>query len=138
MQESSAARTGGAGVVAHAPHPHALPFYTVPDDALEMGASLGNSALWVNTKGTGAVERVFCVDLGQSLLNMIAIRYAGPAHRPFGRSDDGARADESDTCVSYRQAGPGSFEIHPAYQRHCFPIAGFVQVTETTFVPLTG
>src|SRR5579884_2787841 len=82
MQESSAARTGGAGVVAHAPHPHALPFYTVPDDALEMGASLGNSALWVNTKGAGAVERVFCVELGQSLLNMIAIRRAGKLRDP--------------------------------------------------------
>src|SRR5579883_332387 len=138
MNQTSMAVTTASGVVAHRPHLHALPFYTVPDDALEMGASLGNSALWVNTKGAGAVERVFCVELGQSLLNMIAIRYAGPAHRPFGRSDDSERAGENDACVSYRQAAPGSFEIHPAYQRHCFPIAGFVQVTETTFVPLTG
>ena len=138
MNQTSMAATTASGVVAHRPHLHALPFYTVSDDALEMGVSLGNSAIWVNTKGTGAVDRVFSVDLGQSLLNMIAIRYAGPAHRPFGRPDDGESADERDACVSYRQAAPGSFEIHPAYQRHRFPIAGFVQVTETIFVPLTG
>src|SRR5579875_2057290 len=132
MQESSAARTGGAGVVAHAPHPHALPFYTVPDDALEMGASLGNSSLWVTTKGTGAVERVFSIDAGQSFINAIAIRYASPGHRlqpgAGGTPHLSGNGRDDPDYVGLRQDVPGTFELHPAYQRHTFTIGGAIAV----------
>src|SRR5438874_12649119 len=138
MQESATARTTGGSVVTHQPQTHALPSYTLPDDALAMGASLGNSAIWINTKGTGAVERIFSVDVGQSLTNAIAIRYAGPGHRPFEEPAGHGQAHDMSSYVSLRSAAPGTFEIHPAYQRHRFAIAGFVGVAETTFLPMTG
>ena len=145
MQESATARTTGGSVVTHQPQPHALPSYTLPDDALAMGASLGNSALWVNTKGTGAIERVFSVDVGQSLAGAITIRYAGTDPYP-GTCTDGGSApaaiapDGRDPALyaGLHPAEPGTFEIHPAYQRHHFTLAGTVRVSETTFVPLTG
>jgi len=141
MQESSSARTGAAGVVTHTLQPHALPFYTVPDDALEMGASLGNSSLWVTTKGTGVIDRVFSVDAGQSLINTMTVRYASPGHRLQTGIDGKARLSSAEgggpSFISLRQDVPGAFEIHPAYQRHSFSVAGGIAVTETTFVPLT-
>ncbi len=135
QHDPTAPRSGD--VVGHRPHLHALPSYQVPDNALEMGASLGNRSLWVNTKGTGAVERVFSVEIGQTLLGAMAICYASAGHHPFERTDRDSKVRISPD-VGLRPALPGTFEIHPAYQRHRFTIAGFVQVTETVFLPLTG
>ena len=155
MQESSTTRTSNS-VVAHTPHLRELPYYTVPDDGLEMGASLGNNAVWVTTKGTGAIDRVFAVELGQCLFNAIFIRYAGPGYRLHSDVEaDSATDSTPDTSmggvpasasasaeprpsfVGLRPDTPGVFEIHPAYQRHLFTIAGYIEVKETVFVPLT-
>src|ERR687883_357309 len=138
MQETVGAHLSTDSVVTHKLHVHALPFYTVPANALEMGASLGNSAIWINTKGTGAVERIFSVDVGQSLTGAISIRYAGPGHRPFEEPAGHGQGHEMSSHVSLRPAAPETFETPPAYQRHRFSIAGFVGVAETTFLPLVG
>jgi Bacterial alpha-L-rhamnosidase 6 hairpin glycosidase domain len=138
MQVDARAHPSTDSVVTHKLHVHALPFYTVPANALEVGASLGNSAIWINTKGTGAVERIFSVDVGQSLTGAISIRYAGAGHRPFEEPAGHSQGHEMSSHVSLRPAAPGTFEIHPAYQRHRFSIAGFVGVAETTFLPLVG
>ncbi len=37
--------------------------------------------------------------------------------------------------IHMRQETPGQFEIHPAYQRHTFDLAGNVKIEETVFVP---
>src|SRR5437764_3926074 len=138
MHETVRAHLSTDSVVTHKLHVHACPSYSVPDNALEVGASLGNSAVWINTKGTGAVERIFSVDVGQSMSGAISIRYAGPGHRPFEEPAGGREGHEMSSHVSLRPAAPGTFEIHPAYQRHRFSIAGFVGVAETTFLPLVG
>lgn len=113
-----------------------LPSYTVSDEALSMGASLGNSAVWVTTLATGAIQHVFDVESGQDLLETIFIRYATTGHRPLeGR----ASHDTGETSyVGLSQVGPGTLEIHPAYQRHSFNTAGSVAISETVFVPLFG
>ena len=142
MHETVTAGTSPGGVVAHAPHPHALPFYTTPDDALEFGASFGNSALWVTTKGTGAIDRVFSIDAGQTLINNISIRYASPGHRI--QTDDHGVCHISSvdphgaSYVSLCQDTPGTFEIHPAYQRHSYVLTDAIGVTETVFLPLAS
>src|SRR5438105_15512213 len=104
MQEAVRAHPSTDSVVTHKLHVHALPFYTVPAGALEVGASLGNSAVWINTKGTGAVERIFSVDVGQSLTGAISIRYAAPGHRPFEEPDSQRQGHEMSTYVSLRPA----------------------------------
>jgi hypothetical protein len=125
-------------VVRHRPHLHALPCYTVHDDALAMGASLGNSALWVTTRSTGAVERLFSIELGQSLVGMIALRYAGTGV-PLPTEEQGDSSPvAAPPCADLSQIAPGTFELHPAYQRHHLTLAGAIDVRETTFVPLTG
>src|SRR5439155_22292099 len=71
-----------------------------------------------------------------------SLRAAGPGHRPFeepaGHGQGGRGGHEMSSHVSLRPAAPGTFEIHPAYQRHRFSIAGFVGVAETTFLPMVG
>ena len=137
MQESRTARTTGGSVVTHRARANDLPSYTVPDDGLEMGASLGNSAVWVTTKGTGAIDRIFSVAMGASLINAVCIRYAGPGHSAL----DGMPGEHASVTPAYtglQQDAPGTFEIHPAYQRHHFSIADSVDVTGTVFLCHSG
>ena len=134
MQDTRAAQIAGGDVVRHMLS--GLPYYTVPDDRLAMGASLGNSSLWVTTKGTGAIERVFSCDIGQSLINAVSIRYAGPGLYRSGLSADASEGADASSYLGLGQDMPGEFEIHPAFQRHRFSIAGGLEVSETTFLPL--
>ena len=113
-----------------------LPTYTLPDTQLGMGASFGNSDVWINTKNTGAIERVFSVALGHSAIGSIVMRYAITG-KSLGASWD-AREHEpaGSSYIALRPDGPlRTFELHPAYQRCTFTLAESIQVSETTFVP---
>ncbi|MBV8727832.1 MAG: hypothetical protein JO233_08600, partial [Candidatus Eremiobacteraeota bacterium] len=57
--------------------PRQLPAFTISDSELGMGASLGNSSIWINTKSTGALERVSPVAFPESFFGTIIVRYAG-------------------------------------------------------------
>ena len=88
-----------------------------------MGASLGNSAIWIHTKGDGAIERIFLNSIGKSLVGTVNVRYAGRPERvdPF--------------FPGLFAAGPRMLEIHPAYQRVRFQLIETIDVAETTFLP---
>jgi len=131
-------------VVSHAHRPEDLPCYYLPDSALEMGASLGNSKCWVNTKGDGAIEHLFSTDLGRIVIGTINICYTGIGSRLVWRETEraDARADSAsqlaplpEAFVQLRQEAPGHFELHPAYQRHSFTLPHALEVYVTTFVP---
>jgi hypothetical protein len=114
-----------------------LPSYRTTAGRLGTGASFGNSALWVNTKNTGDIERVFSVVHGCSLIGSIAIRFA-----IAGRPLRDAALDPSET--STKMYTPLSLslddvlvELHPACQKRSFEIAGSIHVTETVFLPLS-
>jgi hypothetical protein len=113
----------------------ALPPFVISESDLGMGASLGNSALWINTKGTGAIERIFLNDIGQSLIGTFLLRYGARAHLV---SADAATAKRRATIYTGLSADVGSrtFEIHPAYQRVSFRLANVFDVSETAFLPL--
>lgn len=115
------------------PRSVSLPAYVLPDSELGMGASFGNSGVWINTKNTGAIERVFSLAHGESLIGSITTRYA-----ITGKSLDSQHLDGSGPhYMSLRPDGPmRRFELHPAYQRYTFTIANSIDVSETTFVPL--
>jgi glycogen debranching enzyme len=126
-------------------HIDELPSYVVPDTALEMGASFGNSSCWVTTKGTGDIETLFSTYTGEKVTGSICVRYSGIG-RPLSRlyrspanggqqtpSPDGHTQMEGQIQL-YSQA-PGVFEIHPAYQRHQYELPGNIAVEETIFVP---
>src|SRR5215469_12077332 len=110
-------------------HPDQLPRYTLPDTGLEMGASLGNAKCWVNTKGNGTIEHLFSTDLGQIVMGPMTIRYSSiGSELARGRTDfsttgacppcDLPSAENTDAFVQLQPETPGTFEIHPAYQRH--------------------
>jgi glycogen debranching enzyme len=115
----------------------ALPTIRLTEHELGMGASLGNAAIWINTKSTGAVERVFSNALAQSLIGTISVRYGGyglPA-AVVGNRDGSSR---SRYIALSPDGGHLNFEIHPAYQRVSFTLGGVLNISETTFVPLDG
>lgn len=97
--------------------------FSVAGSQLAMGASLGNSAIWIQTKGDGAIERIFLNSIGESLVGTVNVRYAG---RP-----EGAESFFSGVFGG----GPRVLEIHPAYQRARFQNIEVIDVGETTFAP---
>jgi Bacterial alpha-L-rhamnosidase 6 hairpin glycosidase domain len=98
--------------------------FRVDGSQLAMGASLGNSAIWIQTKGDGAIERIFLNSIGESLVGTVNVRYAG-------------RPENAGSFFSGVFAGgPRELKIHPAYQRVRFALIEIIDVVETTFVPL--
>lgn len=71
------------------------------------------------------------------LVKVCLVPYYGLAAQPLRSAMTSAgHATAEQAFVPLRAERPGTFEIHPAYQRHRFTIAGTVDVSETTFVPL--
>src|SRR5579863_1168376 len=116
--------------------PGGVPSYRLADTRVAAGASLGNDALFVSIKSTGAIERIFSTRVGRCLVGSIRIQYAGaggPLVRHFHPRPDSA----AQGYVPLRQEAPGEFELAPAYQRHRFVLPGPLHVSETIFVPLS-
>ena len=140
-QEAPEAASGLHHVLSRARHVDELPSYVVPDTDLGMGSSLGNSRCWVTTKGTGDIETVFSTFLGRQVFGAICVRYSGtarPLQRPFqegGVPPEQNGASTRDGQIQLSSQAPGTFEIHPAYQRHTYELPGGIQVEETVFVP---
>lgn len=87
-------------------------------------------------KGTGAIERVFNARVGESLFGAVSIRYALTS-RPI-EPRGGPRHDQEDAlAVPLLTGDSGSVELHPAYLRRRFSLAGSIRVSETTFAPLS-
>ncbi len=110
--------------------------YVLPATDLAMGASLGNSAVWVTMKSTGAIERIFSARVGASMFGAGSVRYAF-CSQPVDGIVAPQRRDRS-AAVPVEPEGPTSVELHPAYQRRRFSLPGGVEVSETMFVPLSA
>jgi glycogen debranching enzyme len=107
--------------------------YELLDSELPMGMSLGNSALFVITRNNGVIERVFSTALGMSPLGSIAVLFAFCGHA----AEDTTGQYAKEPFVVLRPDGlTRRMELHPAYQRSRYSIAGSIAVTETAFVPL--
>src|SRR5579864_8681785 len=113
---------------------HSLPPFIISESNLGMGASLGNSSIWIHTKGTGAIERVFLNDVGESLLGTVSLRYGARA-RPLVGGVPASTTEHQDVEYSslYPETGSRTFEIHPAYQCVRFKLASVLDIEETTF-----
>ncbi len=97
-----------------------LYIYRVSDKELAHGSSLGNAKAWATSKGTGAVESVFSVDVGMEVLGSLVVGYFIPyndlSHFGCPRSPLVA-GQECDRLVMLSQVGEAQFTLHPAYQR---------------------
>ncbi len=114
-----------------------LPSYHIPASRLGMGSSLGNSSLWVNTKNTGDIERIFSVAVGKTLVGSFSVRY-GLVGRPLWGFWLGRERDPSEKPYTPVDATEDAvtFDIHPAYQRRRFVLAAALNVRETVFLSL--
>ena len=114
-----------------------LPSYHIPASRLGMGSSLGNSSLWVNTKNTGDIERIFCIAAGKTLVGSFSVRY-GLLGRPLRDLRLGGESDAAERSYTPIEATSDvvTFDIHPAYQRRRFVLADALNVRETIFLSL--
>ena len=118
------------------PRPGEMPHYQLPDTELCHGASLANKKIWVNTKATGAVERVFCNAAGRNLLGSITVTYAIPTKVLITSSPEPhCLEDGGPTYVLAAQEGPGIVKVFPFRQKHIFDLSGELHVDETVLVP---
>jgi hypothetical protein len=116
----------------------ALPSYHLTGGALEYGASLGNRHCWVTTRGSGAVHKVFSTDLGIPVAGAMAVHYGSAGNQVLLTHDGGVSPDRAEREVQLAALGPGTMEVHPAYQRRTVKLPGSLHARETLFVPLTG
>ncbi len=92
-----------------------LDSYRVGDDSMSAGSTLGAPRVCCILKATGAIEKVFCVDAGRSLIGTFLLQHWD--------TDSGTRIPRLS----------GTFGIHPEYQDHDYLLENGVEVTESVF-----
>ena len=101
-----------------------------------MEASLGNGKIWVNTKSTGNIERIFCNAVGLNLLGSIVVNYTMHCRLVIGSSPEpGCLKPVDNGYIELEAESPGIVRIYPFKQTHSFELPGSLQVEETVFVP---
>ncbi|MFY9739856.1 MAG: hypothetical protein WAK11_12530, partial [Candidatus Cybelea sp.] len=90
--------------------------YEIADDQLPAGSTLGAPKAVVVIKPTGAIEKFYSIDAGETLIGSVVMHHW----------------DER-TGI---QLPPikGDFIIHPAHQAHIFELANGVAVKEEIFI----
>ncbi len=90
--------------------------YTVPDHQMAKGSTLGGPKVCAVIKATGALEKVYSVDLGAALFGTLVLHHWD---------------ERTGLHLSPRQ---GSFTLHPEHQEHDFYLANGLAVHEDIFV----
>ncbi len=90
--------------------------YTIADDDVAAGSTLGGPKIALTIKATGAIEKIYSIAAGQVLLGSLLL------HHWDARS--GVRLE----------ALPGSFSFYPERQKHEFVLTNGVAVCEEIFV----
>lgn len=111
--------------------------YQVPDSELPHGTSLGNAHGFATSKGTGALEGLFSIDLGLRVTGALVLNYFAEYTDLSQLAVEEEHQAGSGTLVRLEQQGAGRFTLHPGYQRHTFTLTGDIQVEETFFLPRT-
>jgi hypothetical protein len=90
--------------------------YGVPEGEFATGSPLGGPKVCLAIKATGAVEKLFSVDLGEDLFGTLLVDYCD--------EDTGARL----------RAQAGTFTLHPEHPEHVFTFDNGIEVAEDVFV----
>src|SRR5947209_3758355 len=91
--------------------------YEVPDTELAVGSTLGGPKVEAIIKASGAIEKVFSTDTGETLFGTVTIRHY-----------------DATTGMYLAQEPPGKFIIHPEHQEHVYSLSNRVEVHEDIFV----
>lgn len=120
------------------PRPGELPYYVMPDSAMSHGMSLGNTRLWLTSKASGAIHRIFSLELGQDVIGPVVITYAVLGEPALAADSDPDADETTSTFTLVEQDGPGVVEIHPTRQQRRFRLSCEAAVDETILLPRTG
>lgn len=89
--------------------------YTVRDDQMAAGSTLGGPRLYLTIKASGAIEKVYSIDAGKVLFGTLVLHLW-------------------DTVTQAKLTPlPGRFAIHPEHQEHVYELPNHVTVHETLF-----
>ncbi len=91
--------------------------YEVPDDEMAIGSTLGGPKAVCVLKATGALQKVYSTDIGETLFGSLTWR----------------AYDERTGMHLSRQRG-GKFLLHPEHQEHRFTLDGDIGAHEDVFV----
>jgi hypothetical protein len=91
--------------------------YAVSDKELAIGSTLGGPKAACIIKATGAIERMYSIDIGQVLFGTVVLRHY-----------------DAVSGMHLAQDQPGTFLIHPEHQEHRFGLPPGLSVHETIFV----
>lgn len=91
--------------------------YRLPDNQMATGSTLGGPTVCATIKATGALEKVYSIELGQTLFGPVVLRHY----------------DER-AGMHLAPRHPGTFVVHPEHQEHVFSLEGGIEVRETIFV----
>ena len=96
--------------------PHNFGSYRLADSDMASGSLLGSPHVQMKLKATGAIERVFCVQAGQTLIRTFAPRHW-----------------DEDTGIKLEEIS-GHYFMFPEHQEHKFMLSNGVHVREDVFV----
>lgn len=91
--------------------------YRLPDKQMATGSTLGGPTVCATIKATGAIEKVFSVELGQTLFGPLVLRHYD---------------ERAGMHLAPRRTG--TFVIHPEHQQHVFALESGIEVREDIFV----
>lgn len=90
--------------------------YDIADEQMAAGSTLGAPKIVVVLKATGAVEKVYSPDAGETMIGTIVAHHW-----------------DEDSGINLRPL-PGTFYIHPERQEHTFPLSNGIEITECIYV----
>jgi len=82
-------------------HSGRVAVYEISDADLAVGSTLGGPKVTIILKASGAIEKVYSVDMGQTVFGTVLLRHYDTA-----------------TGAYLEQSHPGTFIIHPEHQEH--------------------
>ncbi len=91
--------------------------YTLPDNEMAVGSTLGGPRACMIIKATGAIEKVYSIETGETVFGALVLHHW----------------DER-TGMNLAPIHPGTFIIHPEHQEHRLTLANGVAVHEDLFV----
>ena len=91
--------------------------YSVPDNELAIGSTLGGPRVACIIKATGALQTAYSIDIGQALFGTVVLRHYDAA-----------------SGMHLAQDQPGTFLIHPEHQQHRFGLPPGLSVQESIFI----
>src|ERR671937_485201 len=94
--------------------------YKVPDGEMAAGSTLGGPKVCMVIKPTGAIEKVYSIDAGKTLLGTLVLHHW------------------DELTGMHLSPHSGTFTIHPEHQEHDFALSNDVHVHEDIFVLSSG